>query len=109
MVSRAGAGPEPIPHTDLTAEKLAAAIRYCLLPETQARAQELGARIREEAGTAEGCRSFHRQLQSRKIVCDAAPGRCAAWKVRRTTVKLSPFAAAVLVRAGELEYSDLKL
>ncbi|KAI8719146.1 Glyco-transf-28 domain-containing protein [Fusarium sp. LHS14.1] len=109
MVNRAGAGPEPIPHADLTAEKLAAAIRYCLLPETQARARELGARIREEAGTAEGCRSFHRPLQGHKINCDAAPGRCAAWKVRKTTVKLSPFAAAVLVRAGELKYSDLKL
>ncbi|RSL45948.1 hypothetical protein CEP51_016007 [Fusarium floridanum] len=109
MVNRAGAGPEPIPHADLTAEKLAAAIRYCLLPETQARAQELGAKIREEAGTAEGCMSFHRHLQGRKIACDAAPGRCAAWRVRKTTVKLSPFAAAVLVRAGELEYSDLKL
>ncbi|KAM6537153.1 hypothetical protein FALCPG4_003099 [Fusarium falciforme] len=109
MVSQAGAGPEPIPYADLTAEKLAAAIRYCLLPQTQARAQELGSKVRGEAGTAEGCKSFHRQLQSRDLACDAAPERCAAWKVKTTVVKLSPFAAAVLVRTGELEYSDLKL
>ncbi|KAJ4318159.1 hypothetical protein N0V84_006984 [Fusarium piperis] len=109
MVSRAGAGPEPIPHAELTAEKLAAAIRYRLLPETQAKTQELGARIRDVAGTAEGCRSFHRWLQSHKLVCDTALERCAAWKVKGTAVKLSPFSAAVLVRAGELEYSDLNL
>ncbi|KAL0935189.1 glucosyl glucuronosyl [Colletotrichum truncatum] len=109
MVARAGAGPDPIPFKQLTGEKLAEAIRFAIKPETQTRAQELGDRIREEKGTDIGGKSFHDHLDTDALRCSIEPSRAAAWRVRRTKVRLSPMAAAVLVDKGLIKYSDLKL
>ena len=109
MVARAGAGPEPIPHAKLTTEGLAEAIRIATKPETQERAQELGAKIREEKGTDVGAQSFHRHLGVDNLRCSIVPSRTAVWRVRRSQVILSALAAATLVQLGYLQYSDLKL
>ncbi|GAB0134164.1 hypothetical protein EsDP_00002546 [Epichloe bromicola] len=109
MIARANAGPEPIQYKDLTAEKLAEAIKFCLEPNTLERARDLGNKIREEAGTDVGARSFHRHMDIESMRCSLAPSRAAAWRVRRTKVRLSPLAMSVLVDAGLLEYKDVKL
>jgi UDP:flavonoid glycosyltransferase YjiC (YdhE family) len=109
MVAKAGAGPAPIPYKKLTTENLAAAIEQALQPETQARARELGEKIKEERGTDEGARSFHQFLNVDNMRCSLAPSRVAVWRVRRSKVRLSAFAATVLVKQGSLKYSDLKL
>ncbi|GAB1310849.1 hypothetical protein MFIFM68171_01059 [Madurella fahalii] len=109
MIAKAGAGPAPIPHKKLTAENLAAAITEALRPETKARAQELGEKIREEKGADVGGKSFHQFLNADNMRCWLAPSRVAVWRVRRTKVRLSALAAAVLVKEGRLKYSDLKL
>lgn len=109
MISRAKAGPDPIPYKELTAEKLADAIKHCLLPDTLDRATELGQKIREEKGTDVGGQSFHDHLDVDNLRCSIAPSRTAAWRVRRTKIKLSPLAAAVLVEEGLVQYTDLKL
>ncbi|KAL7821888.1 UDP-Glycosyltransferase/glycogen phosphorylase [Trichoderma gracile] len=109
MIARAKAGPAPIPQKALTAEKLAEAIKYCLKPDTQAQAQALGCRIREEKGTEAGSRSFHNHLNVDSLRCSVAPSRAAAWRLKRTKVRLSPLVAAVLVQRRLIQYSDLKL
>ncbi len=109
MVAKAGAGPDPIPYKKLTAENLAAAILECLKPETLARAEELGQKIREEKGADMGGKYFHDFLNVQSLRCSLAPSRVAVWRVRRTQTKLSALAAAVLVDEGKLKYSDLKL
>ncbi|KAI0383627.1 glycosyltransferase family 1 protein [Hypomontagnella monticulosa] len=109
MVARAGAGPDPIPYKKLTAAGLAEAIRMALKPETQERARELGQKIREEKGTDVGAQSFHRHLDVNRLRCALAPSRVAVWRLRRTQVRLSSFAASTLVNNGYLKYSDLKL
>ncbi|KAK3949282.1 hypothetical protein QBC32DRAFT_40430 [Pseudoneurospora amorphoporcata] len=109
MIAKAGAGPDPIPNKQLTADNLAAAIQEALKPETLAKAQELGHRIKEEKGADEGGMSFHRFLEIDGMRCSLSPSRVAVWRVRRTKVRLSAFAAEVLVREGFLKYSDLKL
>ncbi|KAK3310645.1 glycosyltransferase family 1 protein [Chaetomium strumarium] len=109
MVTRAGAGPAPIPFKKLTAEGLAAAIETALLPETQARARELGEKIKGEKGVDVGGKSFHQFLNTDDMRCSLAPSRVAVWRVRRSKVRLSTLAAAVLVKQGWLKYSDLKL
>lgn len=109
MVARAGAGPDPIPYKKLTAAGLAEAIRMALKPETQERARELGQKIREERGTDVGAQSFHKHLDVDRLRCALAPSRVAVWRLRRTQVHLSSFAAATLVNNGYLKYSDLKL
>lgn len=109
MIARAKAGPDPIRYKDLTAEKLAEAIKVCLEPDTQERAKELGEKIREETGTEVGAASFHKHLDMDSMRCSIAPSRIAAWRVRRTKVRLSPLVMAVLADAGLLEYKDVKL
>ncbi|KAH6608969.1 glycosyltransferase family 28 [Trichoderma cornu-damae] len=109
MIARAKAGPDPIPHKALTAEKLAEAIEFCLRRETQDQAQALGRKIREEKGAEAGSQSFHNHLDVDSLRCSVAPGRAAAWRLKRTKVRLSPFAAAVLAERGLVRYTDLKL
>ncbi|KAK1755035.1 glycosyltransferase family 28 domain-containing protein [Echria macrotheca] len=109
MIAKAGAGPAPIPAKKLNAENLAEAIKEALKPETKARAEELGEKLRSEKGADVGGKSFHQFLDTDKLRCSLAPSRVAVWRVRRTKTRLSALAAAVLVNEGILQYSDLKL
>jgi UDP:flavonoid glycosyltransferase YjiC (YdhE family) len=109
MVARAGAGPDPIPHKQLTADSLADAINFCLKPESLERAEELATKIAAERGCDVGAQSFHQYLETDRLRCTLAPSLPAAWRVRRTKVRLSPFAACTLANANLLDFSDLKL
>jgi UDP:flavonoid glycosyltransferase YjiC (YdhE family) len=109
MVARAGAGPDPIPHKQLTAEKLADAINFCLKPKSRERAQELAGRIAMERGSDMGAQSFHQFLEADRLRCTLAPSRPAAWRIKRTQVRLSAFAACTLANANLLDFHDLKL
>ncbi|KAK3394228.1 glycosyltransferase family 28 domain-containing protein [Podospora didyma] len=108
MIAKAGAGPTPIPYTKLNADNLSAAILEALRPETQARARDLGASISQEKGADVGGKSFHQFLNIDNLRCTLAPSRVAVWRPRRSKVRLSALAAAVLVKEGILKYSDLK-
>ncbi|MCJ1396440.1 hypothetical protein MMC18_009330 [Xylographa bjoerkii] len=109
MVAKAGAGPPPIPSKVLTASKLATAIREALKPTALQRAQELGERIRSETGAETGAQKFHDALDVDSLRCSLAPSRTAVWHVKRTEIRLSAFAAAVLGNEGLLEFNNLKL
>ena len=114
MVERAGAGPSPIPHKELTAEGLAKSICEALKPETLERAKELGERIREEKGCEMGAASFHAQLNVDCLRCALAPSRPAVWAIKTKTtntkyLRLSAFAATVLANEGVLDVNQLHL
>ena len=109
MCARAGAGPMPIAYKDLTAEKLADQIKTALKPDSLARAKELSQKIAQEKGTEAGAESFHRQLHMADLRCSLCPERVAVWRVRRTDIRLSAFAATVLGTEGLLDFTDLKL
>lgn len=111
MIARAGAGPEPIPFKDLTAQRLADAITYALKPETLDRAKELGERIREEKGCEAGATSFHSQMDVERLRCMLAPQRVAVWALKAKTggIRLSAFAATVLGNEGLLDLNELRL
>ncbi|CAN8101334.1 unnamed protein product [Discula destructiva] len=109
MIAKAGAGPRPTPYKNLTAEILAESIMTALKPETQARAKELGEKIRQEKGTDLGAKNFHDFLDYDKMRCSVAPSRTAVWRVKKTQVKLSAMAAATLVKEGVIKYPNLEL
>ena len=109
MVARAGAGPNPIPHKRLTAENLADAIRFCLRAESQERAKELANKMVGERGSETGAQSFHKQIQVEELRCTLVPSKSAVWRVRRTKVRLSAFAACTLASENLLDFKDLKL
>jgi UDP:flavonoid glycosyltransferase YjiC (YdhE family) len=109
MIARAGAGPKPVPYKDLTAEKLAKAIEEALKPESLERAAELSEKIKQEKGSEEGAKSFHRQLQVDSLRCVLYPKLPAVWRIKRTDIHISALAATVLANEGLLDFSDLKL
>lgn len=109
MIARAGAGPDPIPHKQLTSDKLVDAINFCLKPESRERAKELASRIAAERGSDRGAQSFHQYLEVDRLRCTLAPSRTATWRIKRTQVRLSAFAACTLANANLLDFYDLKL
>ncbi|SMY23427.1 unnamed protein product [Zymoseptoria tritici ST99CH_1A5] len=109
MVARAGAGPDPIPNKELTADKLADGIKVCLEPQSQERAHELAASIATEKGSDLGAQSFHQFLDVDKMRCSLAPSRPAVWRIKRTQARLSAMAACTLAQEGLLDFNDLKL
>lgn len=109
MVASAGAGPRPIPGVQLTAYALAAAISSALQTSVLERARQLSDAIREERGTETGANIFHEKLQIESLRCPLAPQHSAIWKVKRTTIRISALAAAVLLDEKLLQPSDLKL
>lgn len=109
MVARAGAGPDPIPHKKLTADGLADAISFCLLPESLERAKELAGKIAAERGTDTGAQLFHQFLEPDRLRCNLVPSRPAVWRIRKTNFRLSAFAACTLVNAKMLQFKDLKM
>ncbi|KAI5265947.1 UDP-Glycosyltransferase/glycogen phosphorylase [Aureobasidium subglaciale] len=109
MVAKAGAGPDPINHKDLTADSLAGAINKALEPATRERAQDLANSISHEKGTESGAQSFHQFLEVDKMRCSIAPSKAAVWRLKRTEVRLSALAATTLATEGLLDFKDLKL
>ncbi|KAF2140048.1 glycosyltransferase family 1 protein [Aplosporella prunicola CBS 121167] len=109
MVARAGAGPEPIHHKQLTSDNLAEAIQEALKPTSQERARELAAKISNERGSDEGAQYFHQHLKVDEMRCSLLPNRAAVWRFKKTQIKLSALAAVVLANEGMLNFADLKL
>jgi len=109
MIARAGAGPDPIPYRQLTADKLADAIDFCLKPESLERAKNLASKIATERGSDIGAQSFHQYLDLNRLRCTLAPSRVAVWRIKRTQIRLSAFAACTLANANLLDFHDLKL
>lgn len=109
MTARAGAGPEPVPYKELTAEKLAGAIEEALKPEALGKAKLLADKISREQGSQNGAQSFHQMLKVDELRCAVAPMNSAVWRVKRTQVVLSAKAATILAQEGELSFSELKL
>lgn len=109
MIHRAGAGPSPIPYKDLDADKLANQIREALKPETKERARELAAKIKEETGTKTAAEYFHETAQMQDAGCFLCPDQVAVYRLRRTNIRLSALAAAILVDNGKIQPQHLKL
>lgn len=109
MVARAGIGSKPVHSKNLNADSLAEAIKEALKPGCLEKAKLLSERIGKERGAEVGAQSFHKQLDLDKMRCQLSPHRAAVWRIRRTDVRLSAFAAAVLSQKKLLDFKDLKL
>jgi UDP:flavonoid glycosyltransferase YjiC (YdhE family) len=108
MIKRAGAGPAPIPHKQLTADRLAEAILEALTPGVVERARELGNAVRNENGAKAAAQSFQEQLDIDLFRCNLFPSAKAVWKVKKSRTRLSALAATVLGNAGLLNMNDLR-
>ena len=99
MCASAGVGPEPITPRNLTVERLAEAIRFCLTEEALKSAQAVGDRMCHENGVKAAVESFHKHLVGEELKCDLLPGQAAVWtcKSGKKRVKLSKLAAETIM------------
>ncbi|EEA25527.1 hypothetical protein TMatcc_006244 [Talaromyces marneffei ATCC 18224] len=109
MVAKAGAGPQPIPYKELTAEKLADAIKFALEPAMSEKAASLAAIIETEHGADDGAISFQNHLKVDRMRCSLDPDRTAVFRIKRTQIRLSALAFALLNTEGKLGLDDVKL
>lgn len=109
IVARVGAGPAPIPHKQLTVDKLNSAIEMALEKSTQEKAQEIAKNMKNESGVRDGVRSFHRHLDLRSLRCAICPSRPAVWHFKHTEMGLSAFAGSTLVEMGRIKPEHLVL
>lgn len=111
MVAAAGAGPTPIPHKELTVDKLAEGIQYCLSEQARMSAVAIAAKMQSEAGVKAAVASFHRNLPLECLQCDLDPGLPAVWSLRqkRRKFKLSKIAAEVLIADGSIDAKSLTM
>lgn len=109
MIARMEAGPRPIPYQQLTVPELVAAVKTALDPRIQQNSVELGRRVTSENGCLVGAAAFHQHLRRVDLRCNIDATRAAVWRVQRSNLKLSSYAAVVLVESGLLKYNELKL
>ncbi|KAI9371602.1 UDP-Glycosyltransferase/glycogen phosphorylase [Aspergillus egyptiacus] len=111
MVAATGAGPVPVPYKELTVEKLADGIRYCLSERAANAASAIAAKINAEIGVRGAVSSFHRSLPVERLECDLCPGQPAVWSFSKkgTTIKLSKIAAQVLIADGLIDKNSLTM
>lgn len=113
MVGRAGAGPEPVPYKDLTAEKLAEGIRQCVAEDCRREAERIARDIELEGdGARNAVGAFHEHLLrrgGRSMRCSILGDHVAVWRLRGTNIKLSALAADIIVEKGCTTWKRLKL
>jgi hypothetical protein len=110
MVANAGAGPNPIPHTEITVENLSEAIRYCLSQEAATAAAIIANKMASEVGVPAAVQSFHKQLPLERIPCDLISNEPAVWSFSKSkfSIKLSKIAAEILISTKSIDSKHLK-
>ncbi|KAB5513057.1 glycosyltransferase family 28 domain-containing protein [Coniochaeta sp. 2T2.1] len=113
MVGNAKAGPELVPYKNLTAEKLAEGIRFCLTVEAVKAVAEIAKSFELEGNGAENaCKAFHHHLTlsgQDSMRCSILEDKIAVWKLKDTNLRLSAMAADMLVEKGYLSWKKLRL
>lgn len=110
MVSKAGAGPDPIPHASLNPDNLAAAIKFCVTPEAASAALEISIKMQSETGVAAAVDSFHRNLPLDRMRCSIIPNQVAVWTYgsKKESLNLSKTAVSILIEHNRIDAKQLK-
>ncbi|PHH80593.1 hypothetical protein CDD80_852 [Ophiocordyceps camponoti-rufipedis] len=115
MVSRSGAGPQPVAYRKLDSDRLTEGIMFSLTAEVTEAATRIGNLIsRDGDGSVKAAKSVQSHMSlygHRSTRCCIFPDELAVWQVKgsRGNLKLSPLAAEMLSVNGYLGYQDLRL
>lgn len=113
MIGEAGAGAKPVPHKELTVDKLADGIKQCLTEEARKGAEKIARDIKNEGdGSNNAVISFHRSLVLRghhSMRCSILEDRVAVWTLKNTSLRLSALAADLLVEKEKITWKQLRL
>ncbi|ORY31586.1 glycosyltransferase family 1 protein [Naematelia encephala] len=108
MIHRAGAGPAPIPHKELSSDNLAEAIRYATSSGAKEAAGRMKDTILNEDGLQKGVDLFHRHLPLKNMRCEISSERAAVWYSSDLCLRLSSAVAGTLHEAHKLDLNKLE-
>ncbi|KAL2135950.1 hypothetical protein VTI74DRAFT_6178 [Chaetomium olivicolor] len=111
MVAEAGAGPAPVPYSELTSRTLAEAISCALSEDVKNAAAEISAKIKAESGVQSAVEHFHSKLPLASLRCELFPELAARWSYKgcHRSVFLSKKAGCILARYKALELRKLNI
>ena len=111
MIAKAGAGAkEALPLKKLDSDKFAKGITECLQSDAKNKAQEIAKSIAREGDGAENAvNTFHRSLPLDTMRCDIFTDQVAVWTMKHTKLRLSAFAADLLVESKQILWHQLHL
>jgi sterol 3beta-glucosyltransferase len=111
MVYAAGAGPQPIHHSQLNAETLSKAIRVCNSPQARSTAATIAQKMKAESGVRQAVSSFHRNHPINDMTCDIISKEPACWSYKKgkKDMKLSDKAALILTERKKIDAKYLKM
>ncbi|KAG8629853.1 hypothetical protein KVT40_001472 [Elsinoe batatas] len=107
MVSKAGAGPPPIPWRKLDVTVLVDAIQNCLAPDTKKAAESIAARMKVENGVKTAAKTFQSFLPFDTMPCSILPNQPATWRYKKRGIRLSSTATEILIEKGYVREKDL--
>ncbi|KAF7862026.1 hypothetical protein EAF04_007906 [Stromatinia cepivora] len=113
MIGSSGAGADPVPYKELTADKLAEGIKQCLTDKAREAVEKIAKDIEAEGdGAQNAVKSFHRSLTLRgehSMRCSILEDRVAVWTMKGTNLRLSALAAELLVERKQITWKQLRL
>ncbi|QSZ35887.1 hypothetical protein DSL72_007009 [Monilinia vaccinii-corymbosi] len=113
MVGNAGAGADPVPYKNLTADKLAEGIKQCLTDKAKEEVEKIAKNIEAEGdGAQNAVKSFHRSLTLRgehSMRCSIFEDRVAVWTMKGTNLRFSALAAELLMERKKITSKQLRL
>lgn len=109
MVAANGAGPDPVPHQLLDAQKLTHGIQFCLSTDAMQAAHRIATRMQHESGVQTAVASFHKNLPKDLKTCEIIPGFPASWVIRKQKKKIYLSKVAVEILLDHLRISKDKL
>jgi hypothetical protein len=102
-----------VPYKNLTAEKLAEGIKYCITDKAREAAERIARDIEKEGdGAMNACEAFHRNLVLQgkgSMRCSLFPDQVSVWQMKKTGLRLSALAAELLVERGLVSWKKLRL
>ncbi|ETS77967.1 hypothetical protein PFICI_10029 [Pestalotiopsis fici W106-1] len=110
VVANAGAGPRPIPQTELTIDRLVQAIEFATSVAAKDAAEKLATKMRQEKGVDTAVASFHKALPLANIRCEIIPGQVARWVLAKCekSIRISDAAVAILIRQKKFKIDEFK-
>ena len=109
MISRSGAGPEPLPGKDLNTTDLIEAFKIAHEAGTRTAAEKLRIKFQQENGCKTAVESFHTHLSLDKMRSDLESSFVACFRLNEYNLQVSRPVAQVLISAGLIEESQLTI
>lgn len=109
MISKAGAGPEPVPFKKMTEDTLYNSIVQALAPDIKLNVKKMSEKIAGESGAETAAASFQQTLEIDSMRCMICPDQLATWTAKKSKYRLSSLAASVIVDHGLLDISQMRM